>query len=144
MRNLLMIMAVIFLLLFTSGSGAGELENLAGQAKVSASSEYSGDYRARWAIDGRVPEAVSKIDKNRAWCVRGKDGLYGEFSLVWAKPVEVAEIVYFGRTGQLMEECFKDYEVYLDDDATPVKKGVFKMHHGGQRISISKRYPVGA
>jgi len=47
--------------------------------------------------------------------VRGSDGLHGEFSLVWAKPVEVAEIVYFGRTGQLMEECFKDYEVYLDD-----------------------------
>lgn len=139
MRNLLIITAVIFLLLFVAGLGAGELVNLAGQAKVSASSEYSGDYRARRAVDGKVPGAVSKIDKKQAWCVRGKDGLYGEFSLVWAKPVEVAEIVYFGRTGQLMEECFKDYEVYLDDDAMPVKKGVFEMRHGGQRIGISKR-----
>ena len=129
----------LIILLFTAGLGAGELVNLAGQAKVSASSEYKGIYGACWAIDGMVPEALSRTDRKRAWRVRGADGLHGEFSLVWPKPVEVAEIVYFGCTGRLMEDCFKDYEVYLDDDATPVKKGVFKMRHGPQRISISKR-----
>mgnify|MGYP000317236507 CR=1 FL=1 len=33
----------------------------------------------------------------------------------WPQPVNVAEVVYYGRTAWFMNECWKDYEVYLDD-----------------------------
>ncbi|MBI24275.1 MAG: hypothetical protein CMN05_11930 [Roseibacillus sp.] len=119
-------------------SEAGELPNLARKAKVSASSEFSADYLARWAVDGRIPALESKMDSRQAWCVRGKDGFRGEFTLEWKEPVEVAEIVYFGRTGQIVQECFKDYEIYLDDASAPAGKGVFEMRHGPQRIPVPK------
>lgn len=38
-----------------------------------------------------------------------------EFALQWDNPVEVAEIVYYGRTGSMVLEGWKDYEVYLDE-----------------------------
>jgi hypothetical protein len=120
-------------------SPAPVVENLAPKATVTANSEYSGDYLAKWAIDGRIPTALCKRDETQAWCVRGGDTKYtGEFTLAWDKPVEVAEIVYFGRTGQLMEECFKDYEVYFDNAPQPVVRGVFKQQHGPQRIALPK------
>jgi len=123
----------------SSLSRAAEVENLAPKAKVSANSEYSGDYLARWAIDGKIPAAVSKQDLRQAWCVKGAETKNtGEFTLAWDKPVTVAEIVYFGRTGQIMEECFKDYEVYLDDAKEPVVRGAFKKMHGGQRVALPK------
>jgi hypothetical protein len=118
---------------------AEEPENLAPRAKVSANSEYSQDYLATWAVDGKIPAACCKQDLRQAWCVRGADTKQkGEFTLAWDEPVEVAEIVYFGRTAQLIEECFKDYQVYLDDAAQPVVRGVFERRHGGQRIVLPK------
>ncbi|MHC4088056.1 MAG: hypothetical protein ACYSU5_23045 [Planctomycetota bacterium] len=134
MRNYYMIAAAVFSIICVTGLRAEEIPNLAPKAKVSASSEYSGDYLARWAIDGKIPELESKIDTRQAWCVRGQKGMHGQFTLTWPGPVDVTEIVYFGRTGMIVQECFKDYEVYLDNSAEPVKKGVFEMRHGPQRI----------
>ena len=69
------------LLLATSGFAA-EPENLAPQAQVSATSEYSADYAARFAIDGLVPEALSHQDTAQAWCINRKQaGDQGEFTL---------------------------------------------------------------
>ncbi|MBR03195.1 MAG: hypothetical protein CL394_07715 [Acidiferrobacteraceae bacterium] len=119
-------------------SPAEVIHNLAPKATVSASSEYSADYLARWAVDGKIPALECKADLKQAWCVRGQEGLKGEFTLKWKTPVEVAEIVYFGRTGMIVEECFKDYEVYLDDSTTPATKGAFEMRHGSQRIPVPK------
>ena len=42
----------------------------------------------------------------------------GDFSLHWSKPVPVAEIVYFGRTSWMINECWRDYEIYLASPAT--------------------------
>jgi len=118
---------------------AEELENLARKATVTANSEYSADFQARWAVDGKIPAACCKQDHRQAWCVRGSETkCTGEFTLTWETPVEVAEIVYFGRTGQLIEECFKDYEVYLDDAAKPAVRGAFEMRHGAQRIRLPR------
>ncbi len=116
---------------------AEQLENLAPRARVTANSQYSADYQARWAVDGKIPAALSKQDTRQAWCVRGSETkCTGEFTLTWGKPVQVAEVLYFGRTGQLIEECFKDYEVYFDDAAKPVASGVFEKRHGAQRIRL--------
>ena len=112
-------------------------ENLAAKAKVSASSEFSDRYLARFAVDGVVPDAGSSDDLGRAWAVRNPDaGSKGSFTLEWDRPVRVAEIVYYGRTAWQMPECWKDYEVYLDDAAQPAVRGQLKMMHGPQRIKL--------
>lgn len=130
--------ALIPAIVFIVSVSVGEPVNLAPKAKVTASSEYNGNHLARWAIDGKIPELECKVDEKQAWCVRGSEGKHGEFTLVWARPVEVAEVVYFGRTGQIIQECFKDYEVYLDNYVEPVAKGVFEMRHGPQRVVIPR------
>jgi len=112
-------------------------ENLAAKATVSASSEYSNRYLAKFAVDGKVPPAGSQADLGKAWAVQGKTAAdRGEFTLRWKQPVTVTEIVYYGRTAWLMGECWKNYELYADDAAEPVAKGTFKMVHGPQRIKI--------
>ncbi len=113
-------------------------ENLARQARASASSEHNRSYAARFAVDGRIPFAGSQEDTDRAWCVQGnthRDG--AEFTLEWSNAVTIAEVVYYGRTAWFAEECWKDYEVRLDDDTTPAVKGQLQMGHGPQRIPLS-------
>jgi len=118
---------------------AATVENLAPKATVSASSEYDGRYLAKFAVDGNIPDAECKQDERQAWCIhRQKVGDQGTFTLEWPAAIDVAEVVYFGRTGQVLAECFKDYEVYADDAKTPIAKGAFKMVHGPQRIKIAK------
>ncbi len=116
-------------------------ENLAAKARVSASSEYSDQYLARFAVDGRIPPAGSQAaDRGTAWCVRKEQsGDQGELRFEWDKPVEVAELVYFGRTAWYMTECWKDFEVYVDEAEQPVVRGTFRMIHGPQRVALPRQ-----
>jgi hypothetical protein len=113
-------------------------ENLALKAKASASSEHNDLYLAKFATDGKIPPAGSQAaDRGAAWCVlKSVSGDQAEFALEWSQPVEVAEIIYWGRTAWYMTECWKDYEVYLDDAQEPVARGTFQMSHGPQRVDI--------
>ncbi len=113
-------------------------QNLAPQARVRANSEYNDRYLAKFAVDGKVPPAGSQSqDMGAAWCVRkAHSGDQGEFSLQWPAPVDAAELVYFGRTSWYMNECWKDFEVYLDDAPEPAAKASFKMIHGPQRVKL--------
>lgn len=113
-----------------------EPENLARTARVSASSEFSDDYSAKWAVDGNVPFALSKNDARKAWAIRGHEGIESWFKLQWRTPKKIAEVIYYPRTGVLLEEGFKDYELYLDDDTQPLMSGSFEMQHGPQRITL--------
>ena len=56
-------------MLLAAGAKAGEPENLAPQAQVSATSEYNQDYAARYAVDGRVPDELGHDDTAQAWCI---------------------------------------------------------------------------
>lgn len=115
-------------------------ENLAVRAVVSASAQYSAEYAPRFAVDGRIAEPETFADPGQAWCAPMKaGGAPLEFKLEWPRAETVAEIVYFGRTGALMSECFKDYEVFLDDDPQPAVKGTFAMEHGPQRVPVAPR-----
>ncbi|MDR2168827.1 MAG: hypothetical protein LBP59_01635 [Planctomycetaceae bacterium] len=129
---------LIFLLLFDKIVFA---VNIAPLASVSANSEYSLDYAAKFAVDGIIPEIDSGIaDMKHCWCVKNEVAKnYGEFILQWDQPVNVAEIIYWGRTSFSVSECWKDYQVFLDDQTIPVAKGTFKMKHGAQQISIPKQ-----
>jgi len=136
---------VLFALLAFMPARAGQAskapgpENLARKARVSASSEYSAEYAATFAIDGKVPDLLCKRDSRQAWCVpRHQVGDRGTFTLEWPQPVAVVEIVYFGRTAQILTECWRDYEVYLDGAKAPAVKGTLAMKHGPQRIKLPR------
>ena len=146
-RLLLLRVGVVVLLALSVGAAAVAApakaarpalpENLAAKAKASASSEFSDQYLAQFAIDGKVPAPAGSDDLGRAWAVKGDTSRGGaEFTLEWSQPVTVAEIVYFGRTAFQIQECWKDYEVYLDAAAQPAAKGQLKMTPGPQRIKV--------
>lgn len=115
--------------------------NLAFEADdVCASSEYGPGYEALGAVDGVVPPALKGGDENKVWAVRG-DSCKGaaEFVLYWDEPREISTVVYYGRTGSAMlEECFQDYEVYLNDEQEPVTKGTFEKKDGPQFVEFNK------
>ena len=139
-RILYGVLTASFLIFAPSSSGettkAGPV-NLALTATASASSEYDSHYMARFAIDGVIAGVGSGADPDKAWCVRGETAKgKGEFTLNWAEPVSVAKIVYFGRTAFFMSECWKNYQVFLDDQTEPVATGIFAQKHGPQQIPI--------
>jgi hypothetical protein len=108
--------------------------NLAPMARVSASSVFSPEYRPQMAVSGVIP---SEFNPSADWATRGQQA--GEFTLQWKQPVEATRIVYYARVTSPLLECFKDYEVYLDDDKKPVAQGQFEHRHGPQIIDFAKR-----
>ena len=44
-------------------------ENLARRATISANSEYSDQYQAKFVADGQIPRAGGSADAGKAWCV---------------------------------------------------------------------------
>ncbi len=118
-----------------------ENPNLAFEAEVVADSVYGAGYEEYGAIDGVIPPALKGGDIGKVWCARG-EACKGRasFTLTWEEPREVSTVVYYGRTGSAMlGECFRDYEIYLDDDETPICKGVFKAVHGSQFVEFAPR-----
>ncbi len=113
--------------------------NLATTAHVSASNEYDSSFLAGFAVDSKVPALLCGDDRQAAWVIRGAEQHFqGSFTLAWDQPVEVTEVLYCGRTAMILEECFKDYEVYLDDATTPIAQGTLEMRHGAQRIDLPR------
>ncbi len=113
-------------------------ENIAPKAAISADSEYSKDYFARFVADGQIPAAGSKKDLRKAWCVQGsthRDG--AQLTFEWPAPVTVAEIVYYGRTAWLPNENWRDFHVLADASPKPIAKGKLKSGHGPQRITLA-------
>ena len=118
---------------------AAKAENLALKAKATVSSSYSNAYLAKFACDGKIPAAGCKNDLSQAWVARGNNHPKGvTFRLEWDNPVAIAEIVYYGRTGFVWQENWKDYEVYLDDSKAHVARGKLVPGHGPQRIKLAK------
>jgi hypothetical protein len=113
-------------------------ENIARQAKASASSELKKATAASFAIDGRVPDKGSQADDGAAWAAGGKAPLPITFTLEWDQPVRIAEVVYYGRTAWSNQESWKEYEVYLDDSGTAAAKGRFAAVHGPQGVRLAK------
>jgi len=111
-------------------------ENLARKARITADSNFSAEYMAKFVGDGIVPEAGAHNSQGKEWAVQGATHRNGaELTMVWEKPVQMAEIVYYGRTCFAVES-WKNCEVYLDGGKDPVAKGSFKPGHGPQRITL--------
>ena len=111
-------------------------ENLARRATVTASSEHSGSYLARFAADGKIPDHGKRNSNGAEWAARGNTHPKGvTLTFAWSEPQTVAELVYYGRSSYAVEG-FKDYELYADDATSPVHKGKLKSGHGPQRIAL--------
>ncbi len=110
-------------------------ENLAPQAHVSASSQFSDAYRPEMATSGVVPSEYQQDDD---WAVRATQ--HAQFTLAWDKPIEVGQIVYYARVNSPLLECFKDYEVYLNDNKQPAVRGTLEHRRGPQLISLSSQH----
>jgi len=101
-----------------------------------------GDYLPGFVTDEQVVPARSGTRENgTSWAIDGSkvNDHRAELTLRWDEPVEVSEIIYFGRTAWLINECFKDFEIRLDDESEPAAAGAFRQMHGPQRVSIPKR-----
>ena len=109
-------------------------ENVAPKAKVSANSQFSDAYRPEMAINGVVP---SEFQQDGDWAVHATQK--GQFTLEWDKPVEAAQIIYYARVTSALLECFKDYEIYLNDGQEPAVRGTLEHRRGPQRINFPKQ-----
>ena len=91
-----------------SYANAAPPENLARRAKATATSEHNNSYLAQFACDGKIPAAGSSgADLGAAWCVmKARSGDKADFTLTWDKPVELSELIYWGRTTWFMNECW--------------------------------------
>jgi len=120
------------------------VKNVAPKATVTASKESSQEgFTARGVIDGKIAPAQCKSDANMAWAAGLVKAPYTfpegiTLSFAWTQPVQIAEVVYYGRTAWLWTENFKNYELYVGSSATPIMKGVLKQGHGPQRITLPR------
>jgi len=112
-------------------------ENLALKADVQ-SIAINSQYMPRFVADGYVPDKGCRKDSGHAWVFRyDNNRKHAQINFLWTEPVTVAEIIYYGRTAWNINECFKDYEILLDDqNTTPVATGTLKAVHGPQRIKL--------
>ncbi|HUT32583.1 MAG TPA: hypothetical protein VNE39_03800 [Planctomycetota bacterium] len=120
-----------------SADGAAP-ENLAGKAAIASNSEYSAEFLAKFVADGKIPEGGCQEDRSQVWACQGSKHSRGgaTITFTWPEPVAVAEIVYYGRTGMVWNENWKDWQLFLDGAAKPVQAGQFKSGHGPQRIQL--------
>ncbi|MBT3382045.1 MAG: hypothetical protein HN742_26040 [Lentisphaerae bacterium] len=127
---------VVLVFLWAAGNVFSAAPNLALQATVTGTSEYSDKYRAQFVADGHIPKLASRDDVGRAWAVKGtthRDG--AALTFAWEGPVQVAELLYHGRTAWA-NECFRGFEIRLDGGGAPVVTGKLKSGHGPQRITL--------
>jgi len=130
-RTWIILGAVLLTGIGTLGRADDMPENLAPRARVTASSQFSDGYRPALAVSGVVP---SEFQQDQDWAVRATQT--GWFALEWDEPVQVAQIIYYARVTSPLLECFKDYEVYVDDASRPVVTGRLEHRHGAQRINL--------
>ena len=111
------------------------LRNLAVEAEVSASSQFSDAYRPKLAISGAIPSEFNPDDGD--WAVRGVQN--GWFELRWKEAVEVAQVVYYARQTSPLLECFRDYIVYVNGEPQPAVRGSLEQRRGPQSISVPRQ-----
>lgn len=134
----LVVLSVVSGLFYGKAFGAPP-ENLASKAIIRANDRLNLDYAANNVADGRIPTSLSRFDATQAWCLpqnRSKDAW---LAVLWPQPVEVASVVYWGRTAFLDNENFSSCEVYIDDAANPIVTAKLAKGPHGQSIVLPKK-----
>lgn len=110
-------------------------ENLAPRAEITATSVFSADYAPGLVADGVVPEMLAQDDLGHAWAVQGAAwGNEATLTFEWPEAVPIAEVIYYGRVGWMLTECFRECEVLAD--GRQVGRGAFEANAGPQRIAF--------
>ncbi len=137
-KTITLLMAVGLVAASTAATAGQEaVENLAPRAKIQASSVYNGDYVGQNVANGAIPAAMSTADVGKAWCAKGNQHPEGvTLAMEWPEPVEIKEVVYYGRTAFEWEENWRRYEVYVEGQEEPLIKGTFQQGHGPQRVQL--------
>ena len=103
------------------------IENLASKAAISASGRRDAGYDSRFVADGEIPNAGSKDERLEVWCLRQHIAKDAWLSFQWQEPVEIASVVYWGRSTS-DHDNFSSCKVFLDGDreaiaSVPLAKG---------------------
>ncbi len=141
-------------------TSATEPENLALKATVSASS-FVKIYNPKFVADGNIAPQECGWDWWYSWAsdkcgkcnkrahgpaVPGHKGDtdYGaDLHFEWNAPVNVAEVVYYGRTAMTLADNFKDYEIIAEAYKKPIASGSLQMVHGPQRMPLANPVETG-
>jgi hypothetical protein len=135
--KIISLVAVPIIMAFSqTASGGDEPRNLAPSARVSASSQFNEAYRPEMAVTGVFPSEFQR--EGRDWAVRGTQS--GWFELQWDEAVEAAQIIYHARTTSPLLECFKDYQVFVNEAPAPVAVGKLEHRRGPQRIEFPRQW----
>ncbi|MCF7957134.1 MAG: discoidin domain-containing protein [Phycisphaerae bacterium] len=134
MRQLFIL--VIALLATTAAAG---VKNLASKSVISASGCYSDGYEAKYVADGKIPSAGGGGDERQAWCLPQEVAQGAWISFQWQAAVEVASIVYWGRTAFQDVENFSSCKVYVDDAAEAIASVELKKGKQGQVIDLGHK-----
>ncbi len=137
-KNKLLFLLIITIACLSVNAFAEAVVNHALDASVTADSEFSDQYLAQFVANGVIPELGKQNGSGKEWAVQGDTHRNGaELTMKWEKPVQVAELVYYSRSAYGIEG-WQGYEIYLDDQKKPAKKGTLKSGHGPQRIPLGK------
>lgn len=131
---------IILLLAFSIvGMGfAAKPDNLALKAEIASTSEYNGQYAAKFVADGIIPQAGRSNSMGKEWAAKGNNHPNGvELTMTWPSPVAISQIVYYGRTSYAVE-TFKQCKVYFDDSKKSAAEMNFVSGHGPQRLTLKQ------
>ncbi len=116
-------------------------ENLALQATVIATSEFSEAYVAQNVANEIIPAADSRDDAGKVWAVNGATHPEGaELIFTWDTPQDIVELVYYGRTSFTRGDSWRHCRVYVPENESPVADQPLYYGHGAQRIPLN--FPV--
>ena len=115
------------------------IDNHASKAIISASGRYGDAYDAKYVADDRIPAAGSRSDLSKAWCLPQDLSKDAWILFQWQEPVEVASVVYWGRTAWLDNENFSSCKVYVNDAAEAIVSVPLAGGAQGQIISLPRK-----
>ena len=114
------------------------IENLASKAVISASGRRDAGYDSKFVADGEIPGAGSKDERLEVWCLRQHISKDAWISFQWKEAVEIASVVYWGRSTSDADN-FSSCKVFLDDDDEAIASVELARGTQAQLIVFRKR-----
>ncbi|MFC1736511.1 hypothetical protein ACFL1X_10350 [Candidatus Hydrogenedentota bacterium] len=122
--------------------------NHARTARISANVERGKGFLAKFVADGVIRKPGTNDDGHSWASAKRKNKHNGVLTFEWDTAIEIGEIIYYGRTfwsprtpppdefWMDFRDCWREYEVYADEETEPVIEGHLKKLYGPQRITL--------
>ncbi len=114
------------------------IENLASKAVISASGRRDATYDSKYVADGEIPGAGSKDERLEVWCLRQHISKNAWISFQWQEPVEIASVVYWGRSTSDADN-FSSCKVFIDGDDEAIASVKLAKGTQAQVIALPKK-----